>query len=58
MVGLEVVLEAFRFYKSRRKFTLGDLLKYARICRVERIMTPFNMYRVANDMRPYLEAIT
>jgi predicted transcriptional regulator of viral defense system len=40
-IGMEVVLEALRFYKSRRKFKLDELLKYARICRVERIMTPY-----------------
>ena len=44
-IGMDVVLEALKLYKTRRKFNLGDLLKYAKICRVEKVM------------RPYLEAM-
>ncbi len=44
-IGMDVVLEALKFYKSRKKFNLSELVKYARICRVE------------NVMKPYLEAI-
>ena len=44
-IGMDVVLEAFKLYKSRKKFNLSELLKQARTCRVEKVM------------RPYLEAI-
>ncbi len=44
-IGMDVVLEALKLYKTRRKFNLGDLLIYAKICRVEKVM------------RPYLEAM-
>ncbi|MCB4755446.1 MAG: hypothetical protein LHV69_00300 [Elusimicrobia bacterium] len=44
-VGLNVAIEALKFCRERRGFTADTLLKYARICRVEKIM------------RPYLEAI-
>jgi len=44
-IGIDVVLEALKLYKTRKKFDLGELLKYAKICRVE------------NVMRPYLELI-
>jgi len=44
-VGMDVVLEALKLYKARKTFNLGELLKFARICRVE------------NVMRPYLEAM-
>lgn len=44
-IGMDVVLEALKLYKARKKFKLGELLTYARICRVE------------NAMRPYLEAM-
>jgi predicted transcriptional regulator of viral defense system len=44
-IGMDVVLEALKLYKARRAFNLGELLKYARICRVE------------NVMRSYLEAM-
>jgi hypothetical protein len=38
---MDVVLEALKFYKGRRGFKLGEILKYARICRVEKIMRPY-----------------
>ncbi len=44
-VGLDTVIEAIRFYRERRKVKVDDLLFYATICRVNKIM------------RPYLEAI-
>ena len=44
-LGMDVVLEALKLYKSRKEFNLGKLLEYGKICRVERVM------------RPYLEAI-
>jgi|SRR5208283_1071356 len=40
-IGMEVVLEAIKLYKGSRKFNLGDLLRYARICRVEKVMKPY-----------------
>ena len=44
-LGMDVVLEALRLYRTRMKFNIEELLKYARICRVEKVM------------KPYLEAI-
>ncbi|MEN6582066.1 MAG: transcriptional regulator, partial [Armatimonadota bacterium] len=40
-LGMDVVLEALRFYKARKPFDIGELLKYSRICRVEAIMKPY-----------------
>ena len=40
-IGMDVILEALKLYKTRKKFNLGDLLKYARICRVEKVMQPY-----------------
>jgi len=40
-IGMDVVLEALKLYKTRKKFNLGELLKYAKICRVERVMRPY-----------------
>ncbi len=40
-IGKDVVLEALRLYKTQEKFNLGELLKYARICRVENVMRPY-----------------
>jgi len=45
-IGMDVVLEALKLYRDRRKMKLQEILRYAKIC------------RVANAMRPYLEAIT
>jgi predicted transcriptional regulator of viral defense system len=44
-IGMDVVLEALKLYKTRKTFNLGELLKYAVICRIEKVM------------RPYLEAM-
>ncbi|MCE5200750.1 MAG: type IV toxin-antitoxin system AbiEi family antitoxin domain-containing protein [Armatimonadota bacterium] len=44
-LGMDVVLEALRLYRARKPFSVGELLKYAKICRVE------------NVMRPYIEAM-
>ncbi len=44
-IGLDVALEALRDCRRRRKCTIDNLWKYAKVC------------RVANVMRPYLEAI-
>ena len=40
-LGMDVVQEALRLYKSRMQFKPDALLGYARICRVERIMIPY-----------------
>ena len=45
-IGMNVVLEALKLHKARNGFNLGELIEYARICRVEKVM------------RPYLEAMT
>ncbi len=44
-VGLDTVVEAVRFYRERRSIKVDDLMHYAGICRVKKII------------RPYLEAI-
>ena len=40
-IGMDVVLEALKLYKTRKKFDVGELLKYGRICRVEKVMRPY-----------------
>jgi predicted transcriptional regulator of viral defense system len=40
-IGMDVVLEALKFYKKRKKFNANDLDKYAKICRVGKIMRPY-----------------
>lgn len=44
-IGLDVAIEALREARAKRKATAADLWQYATVC------------RVANVMRPYLEAI-
>jgi predicted transcriptional regulator of viral defense system len=44
-IGMETVLDALKNCRATMKFKVSEILKYARVCRVERIM------------RPYLEAI-
>ena len=40
-LGMDVVLEALKIYKERRKRKIDELFHYARICRVEWIMRPY-----------------
>jgi predicted transcriptional regulator of viral defense system len=44
-VGLDTVVEAVRFYRERKRVKVDDLMHYAAICRVNKII------------RPYLEAL-
>ncbi|MBA3010891.1 MAG: type IV toxin-antitoxin system AbiEi family antitoxin domain-containing protein [Proteobacteria bacterium] len=44
-IGMDVVLEALKLYRERKKFELTGLIKYGKICRVE------------SAMRPYLETL-
>ena len=44
-IGLDVAIEALKLVRERKKSSPRQLLHYARICRVERVM------------RPYLEAL-
>ncbi len=44
-LGMDITLEALRLDCKRRDFNIESLLRYARICRVEKVI------------RPYLEAI-
>ena len=39
-VGLDTVIEAIRFYRERRSIKVDDLMRYATICRVNRVMRP------------------
>jgi len=39
---MEVVLEALKMYRDKKsKMNIADLMKYARICRIEKIMQPY-----------------
>lgn len=40
-LGMDVVLEALKLYKSHKKFNFAAVLKYAKICRVEKVMKPY-----------------
>jgi predicted transcriptional regulator of viral defense system len=44
-IGLDTAIEALKFYRDRKKVNVDGLIKFAAICRVEKIM------------RPYLEAL-
>ncbi len=40
-IGLDVVLGALKFYRQRKRFRADDLVHFARICRVEKVMRPY-----------------
>ena len=40
-IGIDVAVEALKLFHSRKKASMRELLAYARLCRVERIMMPY-----------------
>ena len=44
-IGLDTAVEALKLYLERKRIKVNELIRYARICRVEKVM------------RPYLEAL-
>ena len=44
-IGLDTAVEALKFYRERKRIKVNELIRYARVCRVEKVM------------RPYLEAL-
>jgi predicted transcriptional regulator of viral defense system len=44
-IGLDTAIEALKLYRGKKHFKADDLVKFARACRVEKII------------RPYLEAL-
>jgi len=40
-IGMDIVLEALKLYKTRMKFNHKKLLEYAKICRVDKVMLPY-----------------
>jgi predicted transcriptional regulator of viral defense system len=40
-IGMDVVLEALKLYRDQKRFKMDKLLKYARVCRVEKVMKPY-----------------
>ena len=40
-IGMDVVLEALKFYRERHRFDGNKLMHYAKICRVEKVMRPY-----------------
>jgi predicted transcriptional regulator of viral defense system len=44
-IGLDTAVEAIRYYRERKRIRVDQLMRYAAICRVDKII------------RPYLEAI-
>jgi len=40
-LGRDLALEALERYRRRKDFDVGELLHYARICRVENVMRPY-----------------
>jgi predicted transcriptional regulator of viral defense system len=40
-IGVDVVLESLKLYKSRKQFNVNKLMKYAKIDRMEKVMIPY-----------------
>ena len=44
-IGLDTAIEALKLYREKKRFKSNDLMQFARVCRVEKVI------------RPYLEAL-
>lgn len=40
-IGMDVVLEALKFYRERHRFDGNKIMHYAKICRVDKVMRPY-----------------
>lgn len=40
-IGLDTAIEAVRYYRERRSVNVDALMRYAKICRVEKVMRPY-----------------
>jgi predicted transcriptional regulator of viral defense system len=40
-IGMDVVMEALKLYKVRKSFNLPEILKHAKICRMEKVIMPY-----------------
>lgn len=40
-IGMDVVLEALKLYKNKKKFDHKKIMKYAKICKVDKIVRPY-----------------
>jgi predicted transcriptional regulator of viral defense system len=40
-IGMDIVIEALKIYRSRQKINLEKLLAFAEVCRIKKIMTPY-----------------
>jgi predicted transcriptional regulator of viral defense system len=40
-IGLDTAIEALKLYRERKRFRVDDLMRYAKVCRVEKVMRPY-----------------
>ena len=40
-IGIDVALEALKNYRRKKQFNVDELMYYAKVCRVERVMRPY-----------------
>ena len=40
-IGIDVAVEALKLYLQRKPLKVGELLRFARVCRVQKVMTPY-----------------
>jgi len=40
-IGMDIVLEALKLYRERKRLNVEELFRYAKICRVEKVIKPY-----------------
>lgn len=51
-IGLDTAIGAFKLYHEKRQFNPEDLLKIARVCRVEKLFRPYLEALLWQDVHP------
>ncbi len=40
-LGLDVAIEALKLYRDRKRLKVAELMKFAGVCRVEKVIRPY-----------------
>jgi predicted transcriptional regulator of viral defense system len=40
-IGLDTAIEALKRYREKKRFKVDDLMKFGKVCRIEKVMRPY-----------------
>jgi hypothetical protein len=51
-IGLDTAIEALKLYREKKRFKTDDLMQFARVCRVGKVMRPYLEVLLRQDANP------